>query len=411
MKLNLLAAARKLGPAAAAEGIGGNAMASSANQRSASDPLILCWAIAAIFFILLLVRINVPSVRYFDEQFYIPAAARLLLGIDVINREHPMLGKELMALALALFGNQPFGWRIGSIVAGTLGLFAAMRALWWHTKSRQATVLFGLLLGSNGLLFAMSRLAMLDVYMFGFACWAVMLFTQRNFAASGLVFGLALACKWSVLPVLAIFGAISLKQERSARPFIWFGCIPLLVYFVTFLPGMFVRHDPIEFRELVSMQWDMGQFMAQQIRPHPYQSVWWQWALNTRPIWLIHTELEGVYRLAMIAGNPLSSLAILPAVAIAVVRRSSLPALLYLTCLLFWSLPGKPVQYYYYYLPAGAFGLAVLAIELAGKRIAWPFVLATLALFAWLYPALTASAFERDQAVQYTRLPGWEFRD
>jgi dolichyl-phosphate-mannose-protein mannosyltransferase len=386
-------------------------MKSTTNQDSSSDPLIICWAITVIFFILLLVRIDIPPFRYFDEQFYIPAAARLLLGIDIINREHPMLAKELMALALALFGNQPFGWRVGSIVAGSLGLFAAMRALWWHTQSRQATVLFGLLLSSNGLLFAMSRLAMLDVYMFGFACWAVMLFTQRNFAASGLVFGLALACKWSVLPVLAIFGATSLMREKSVRPFVWFGVLPLLVYFATFLPGMFVRDNPIRISELLPMQWDMAQFMAHQIRPHPYQSTWWQWALNARPIWLFHAELEGVYRIAVIAGNPLSSLAILPAVAIALLRRNSILAFLYLACLLFWALPGKPVQYYYYYLPAGTFGLAVLATELAGRRIAWPFILITLAIFAWLFPALTGSAFERNQTTQYTRFPGWEFRD
>lgn len=380
-------------------------------KRDLHDPLLASWVITAAFFVLALNRIDVPAERYFDEQFYIPAAARLLLGIDVINREHPMLAKELMALAMALFGNQPFAWRIGSVVAGSLGLFCAMRALWWHSNSRQATLLFGMLLATHGLLLTMSRLAMLDAYMFAFAAWAVMLFAQRNFALSGVAFGLALACKWSVLPVIAVFAATSLFRDRSWRPFAWFAALPLAVYFATFIPGMLVRNEPLTAAGLVPLQFEMVQFLAQPMRPHPYASAWWQWVLNLRPMWLMHNDIDGAYRLAVMGGNPLSSLAIIPAVALGLWQRRSFPAAVFLVCLSFWALSGKPVQYYYHYLLASSFGLAALALELRARRLALPVIATVCALFVWLYPAMTGAAFERGEARQYTRLPGWEFRD
>lgn len=382
------------------------------------DPLAWCWAITLGFFLLALVRIDIPLDRYFDEQFYIPAAARLVLGIDVINREHPMLAKSLMSGALALFGNQPFGWRIGSLVSGSLGLFCAMRALWWYAGDRRATIMFGVLLATHGLLFALSRIAMLDAYMFGFAAWAVMLFAQRSFAASGAAFGLALACKWSVVPVLACFGCLALYRNRTWRPFVWFGAIPLLVYFATFLPGFLVRNDPLTIGQLVPLQWEMAQFLARPAPVHPYASAWWQWVLNTMPIWLVHNEIDGAYRLIVMGGNPVSSLAIGPAVAVALWRggvwrggSARGPAVLFLVCLAFWMGSGKPVQYYYHYLFASTFGLAAIALLLAGRRLGLALAIMTLAAFAWLYPAMTGAPSERGRDGWYTALPGWQFRE
>jgi dolichyl-phosphate-mannose-protein mannosyltransferase len=375
------------------------------------DPLVSSWVLAAAFFVLALIRIEIPTDRYFDEQFYIPAAARLLLGFDLVNREHPMLAKELMALSLAIFGNQPFGWRIGSVVAGSLGLFAAMRAMWWYSANRQTTLIFGVLLATHGLLLSLARMAMLDAYMFAFAAWAVMLFAQRSFAASGAVFGLALACKWSVLPVIGIFGLIALLNDRSWRPILWFAMLPLLVYFLTFLPGFFVEHDPLTLVGLLPLQWEMAQYLAKPMRFHPYGSAWWHWVLNLRPMWLFHNEIDGAYRLAIMGGNPLSNLAIVPAVAYGLWRRARLPALAYLVCLGFWMASGKPVQYYYHYLLASTFGLAAVALVIVGRRWALPFVVVVCGLFVWLYPAMTGAAFKYADAGQFNRLPGWQFRD
>ncbi|MEI9928571.1 MAG: hypothetical protein WDN44_13830 [Sphingomonas sp.] len=42
-----------------------------------------------------------------------PAAQTLLSLGGPRNTEHPLVGKELIALGIALFGDNPFGWRLG----------------------------------------------------------------------------------------------------------------------------------------------------------------------------------------------------------------------------------------------------------------------------------------------------------
>jgi dolichyl-phosphate-mannose--protein O-mannosyl transferase len=94
------------------------------------DPLVWCWAIAAGFLLLTLHRLTIPSKPFFDEIHYLPAARALLTLDKPVNREHPLVAKELMAGFIALFGDRPFGWRIGSALAGAAALMAAMRGLW-----------------------------------------------------------------------------------------------------------------------------------------------------------------------------------------------------------------------------------------------------------------------------------------
>lgn len=371
------------------------------------DPLVLSWLVTAAFFALAMVQIEIPSFWRFDEVHYVPAAARLWLGIDVINREHPMLGKELIAVGLGLFGNQPLGWRIASLIAGSLGLFCATRALWWHSGSARASILFGVLLATQGLVLSLARLATLDIFVFAFTAWAMLLFTRQKWSASGAAFGLALACKWSVVPVLALSAIIRLHRAFSWRTVLQFGILPLGVYFLTYLPGMFVGSDPLRPGQLILMQWEMAENLASPGHFNASASHWWQWVLNYRPLWLLHREADGAYRLLLIAGNPISTLAIPIAVALELVRSRQGPALFYVALLAFWALSGQAIQFYHHYLLAAAFGLAALSLQLSRRRFMPIFVAATLLAAAWLYPAWTAAPVQAGAETRYTWVPGW----
>jgi len=76
------------------------------------DPLGWSAAIALAFLALCLVRLTVPGKPYFDEVHYLPAARALLELSHLANPEHPPLGKALIALGIAVFGDGPLGWRI-----------------------------------------------------------------------------------------------------------------------------------------------------------------------------------------------------------------------------------------------------------------------------------------------------------
>ena len=86
------------------------------------DPLLACIGLTLAFFLLCLWRLWLPSAAYFDEIHYLPAARDLLTGSAYRNPEHPPLAKEIIAAGIALFGDNAWGWRIFSAMAGALAL-------------------------------------------------------------------------------------------------------------------------------------------------------------------------------------------------------------------------------------------------------------------------------------------------
>src|SRR6188474_1696483 len=127
--------------------------AATTPRHRSNDPIAWTALTALVFLGLCFVRLTVPSTPFFDEIHYLPAARAILALSHPANPEHPPLGKELLALGIALFGDRPLGWRIMPVLFGTLGLFAAMRALWLASGSRFATLAFGVLLATSPHLF------------------------------------------------------------------------------------------------------------------------------------------------------------------------------------------------------------------------------------------------------------------
>jgi dolichyl-phosphate-mannose--protein O-mannosyl transferase len=431
-------------------------MSARSDPAAASrDPLLWCWAIAAGFLALALHRLAIPSKPYFDEIHYLPAARNLLALSEAKNTEHPMLGKEAIALALGVVGDTPFGWRIGSALATAVALFAAMRGVWWASLSRYATLAAGLLLASNFMLLVIARIAMLDPYMLAFtmlALWFIVRavrrpeHARRDLALGGLALGLALASKWAAAPVAALPGlafaasrAWALRQTpgrwltaREAPPIpgvslleaaLWLGVLPALAYLATFAPMPFFAQRAVPFADLLHFQGRMWALQESVVKPHPYQSQWWQWVLDLRPIWFLYEPVDGAQRGVLMVGNPLTMWLGLPALLACAVwgwRRRD-PAMLgtfalYLASLGMWIVAPKPVQFYYHYLLPGIFLAIALALVLAalarrGGRWRWPLwltVAGALGLFAWFYPILSSARLPaKDSFATYTWLDSW----
>jgi dolichyl-phosphate-mannose--protein O-mannosyl transferase len=140
-------------------------------------------------------------------------------------------------------------------------------------------------------------------------------------------------------------------------------------------------------------------------KPHPYRSVWYQWASNWRAIWYLYKEVEGAQRGIVLIGNPFTMLAGLVALVWGVIealRRRRLDLLafvtLYLVTLLFWATSGKPVQFLYHYLLPSTFLMAILALALdeAGRqpnrwRLLLPIGIGlSVLMFAVFYPIISA---------------------
>jgi len=427
-------------------------------QDHGNGPLVWCWGITLAFLALALNRLTIPSQPYFDEVHYLPAARAILALSQPLNTEHPLLGKELIALGIALLGDSPLGWRLPATLATTAGLFAAMRSVWWTTRSAPATLLAGALLATNFTLLVTARIAMLDAFMLGFAAVALWLcaravarpaHARRDLALAGVALGASLASKWTGATVLmlpglgfAIARLAALRGSparwltaRDAAPIpgislleaaLWLGALPLAVYFASFAPALLYDIGAIPPSDLFALQFRMASLQSSVVQAHPYQSQWWQWAANLRPIWYLYEQADGAQRGVLLLGNPLTMLAGLPALVLCAwwgvkgciapgMRAAMLGCVIgYAASLGLWLFAAKPIQFYYHYLLPGmvlSIALALVLAQLweAGRR--WP-ALATLAgalsLFAWFYPILTAAALAGEQSfLDYAWLGTW----
>ncbi len=63
--------------------------------------------------------INQPNTPIFDEQHYVNDAKKILSENTTARTEHPPLGKLIITGGIAIFGDNPIGWRFFSIVFGT----------------------------------------------------------------------------------------------------------------------------------------------------------------------------------------------------------------------------------------------------------------------------------------------------
>lgn len=431
--------------------------AASAHPR---DPLAWVAAITAAFALLAGWRLAIPSIPVFDEVHYIPAARELLSLFnggfgDYLNPEHPMLGKQLIALGMAMFGDSPLGWRIMPLAFGTLALFASMRALWHASEDRFACIAFGVLLATGFHLFIQSRIAMLDVFMAAFLAVAAWQFAgairqpetgRWRLALTGIALGCAMAAKWNAVPLAMLPGLVFFAARISAgrrrlflsrrgapvpgmtlvEAFVWLGIVPLVIYALTFVPGYWLgdtlRPSPLAQHGLIGLHREILGLQQQVLTPHTYQSNWQQWVLNTRGIWYLYEVVDGAQRGVLLIGNPLTMLLGLPALAwclvIGVWRGdwARLGVVIgYAAALGLWLIAPKPVQFYYHYFVPGFFLLGALALALSdlrragwGKWLAWGTLAASTGLFALFYKVLSAAPLEGAMSfAKWAWLMGW----
>lgn len=417
------------------------------------DPLIWCGLITLAFLGLISHRLGIPSQIYFDEVHYVPAA-RKLLNWEMVNPEHPMLGKEIIAAAIGTLGDQPLYWRIPSALFGTLGLFAFGRFMWHASQRRFATIAAMLLLATSFAWFIQSRIAMLDMFMASLCVcglWQVAVALRQparrarwHLAAAGLLFGLSLGTKWSVAPAIALPGLTFLAlrfrdhgrrflAESGTRPLpgislwetgIWLGLLPLAVYWATYLPGFLMPKNPIDPLKPLAWHRYMIQLQDSVTKLHTYRSIWPDWVVNWRSVWYLYQNVDGAQRGIVLIGNPFSMWAGLPALLWCLWaglwrRRNDALAFgaLYLALLSLWVVTDKPIQFYYHYLMPGTILMGCLALALdevwnMGGRwrgVATSAVTVALCMFVYFYPIISAGILHNGKPSfeEWMWLAGW----
>ena len=315
------------------------------------------------------VSLGRPLELVFDEIFYARDACWYVAGSEAIcnigglvSRAHPPLGKWLIGAGIAVFGYDPFGWRVAVAAAGTASVplvyllgwrllrgFRAGRAL--TTGSAVAAALFA----TDLLAIVQSRVAMLDAFITLFVIGAVLaIVIDRDHVPpdedrrpwwwwptlgrpwrllAGACLGAAAAVKWSgayvapaVIGLVVIWAILERRRafpdagwgawiagavRREAIPtVVLLGVVPVLVYVASYtgrMPGT-----------LLALPWDPGSvwsgiwqhqramldFHTELGGDHPYQSPPWSWPLLRRPVAYWFSDQGGTYREIMALGNP-----------------------------------------------------------------------------------------------------------
>ncbi|MFI6865762.1 dolichyl-phosphate-mannose--protein mannosyltransferase [Nocardia sp. NPDC050406] len=179
----------------------------------------------------------------FDEKYYAVQAWEMLSnGTGVEDNPaypvvvHPPLGKWLIALGEAIFGNTPMGWRFSAAVAGTVLVLLVIRIVRRMARSTMIGAIAGLLMIVEGVTFVSSRIGMLDIFLAvlvtgAFGClivdrdemWTRMAHPDVVYGVrwwrfgAGVLLGMACATKWSGAYFVLAFGALSLVFDASAR--------------------------------------------------------------------------------------------------------------------------------------------------------------------------------------------------
>jgi dolichyl-phosphate-mannose-protein mannosyltransferase len=383
----------------------------------------------------LLVGVTTPDKFYFDEVHYVPAARQMLEPASsepLLNPMHPPLAKQLIALSIKGFGDVPLGWRYPAVLFGSLAIVAMYLCGLALFAAQGPAVACALLAFFNQMVFVQSRIAMLDIFALAFGLFAVASFMhgfrkprpQVWFGLTGLACGLAIACKWSGLFVLAtcivIVAVIRLMQgwrtqfgDANAgdwyRPDLWpdfrsthfaacFLLVPAVVYFATFVPLYgWSLYDILEAQRRI-----FGDNTTTAIAGHTYMSSWPSWPALVRPVWYLFDKIDDDRIAAIVLlGNPLVLWPALAALAVClrdwiVVRRVDAFLILsfYLGPWLAWAVLPRTLGFLYYYLPSAT--LASLALVYLLRRgnsprwLLWVFVAVAFAGFAAMLPISAA---------------------
>jgi dolichyl-phosphate-mannose-protein mannosyltransferase len=415
-------------------------------------------------------------------------------GVDPVFVVHPPVGKWLIAEGIAVFGDHSFGWRFSSAVAGTLLVattyFIALRLF----RRRGVAALTAFLLSIEGLALTMSRIAMLDVFLALFVAvgvWALLIDRDLRWSLvsgagpsahgghdgpdndadddagpaddtgapgappavprmprtyvwlAGLMFGLALATKWSALLAIGAAGLYLLASELAWRraltgsPWRGFGrlvglgiaaliVVPAAVYVASYAawfanfehtrPGVAACAQQVACdvgpREIaggwIDEQRDIFRFHRDLEVTHDYRAPAILWPLTKRPVVYYYescldtepgTSCEvppGTLEEIIGLGNPAiwwTALALYPLLFYAAIRRrdrvAATVAVFLLGQFLPWLGPGRPL-FFFYALPLVPFVVLTLgwgATHLLGRQgVRWvPIATAGVALAAFVF--------------------------
>ena len=264
------------------------------------------YLIAGLGFLLRVINLATPKGLVFDEVYYVDAARDFLaFGVEVSEGEsefvvHPPLGKWFIAIGIRLFGDNEFGWRFATAVAGTIAIILIGLIAQRLFRSQFLTLLATFLAAVDGLALVHSRTSLLDNFLTMLILAATYFFIRKNYVVTAIFLGLALGTKWSALYFIAVFGAVALYRafthhtgrnliRPSIERILTFGLLPIAIYLVTWTGwilsdrGWGREAGSHALSSLIKYHEQMLSFHTGLSEKHSYEAHPWTWLIQSRP--------------------------------------------------------------------------------------------------------------------------------
>ena len=393
-------------------------------------------------------KLGFPAERILDEIYFPVMARKFLDGIYQFDL-HPPLGKFIIAVGIALFGDTPIGWRVMPLLFGVAMIPLGAALGWYLFRQRVAALLLATFIAGETFLIVYSRTGIMDGILL-FLTLATLLAALRverppQVIWVAVLLGLTIGVKWAVFMVVVPVGYV-LWRKGFIRHFLAGLWVSAVVYVVIVYVGALVAATTIPNPrgspwwsypwEAWQLTWAWHLEAAKKITaatPNPWGSPWWSWPLMLRTIRLspLLTTAEGDLQVIVAIGNPVlwygSTLAVVAGIVEAARRLVArkpiaddplVPILLgYVSLLLPW-IPGTRIPYIYNYLPSYAFALMALVYWLVrfwgrGSWGPWVVVAFTaLALASTLYfvPLAAGLPISNDFLQQHIWLDSWYYQ-
>lgn len=280
---------------------------------------------------------------YFDEIYHGRTAYEFLHGLTSYENTHPPMGKILISLGVAVFGMNPFGWRIAGAVLGILmvpNVYLFAKRL---SERILPAALACLLFAFDFMHFTQTRLATIDVFITFFVILMYYFMYQyyntsfydtalrKTFlplGACGVCMGLGVAVKWTGVyagcGLAVIFFSVLYRRYREylyakADPsgrtgninhrdilarfypclkrtilfcLVFFVVIPILIYLLSYLPFRDYSGRGLLARALYNQK-TMYSYHSSLDATHAFSSPWYEWPVMTRPIWYYSRIVTG----------------------------------------------------------------------------------------------------------------------
>lgn len=403
---------------------------------------------------------------YFDEVYFPQTAYDQLHGNSLYEVTHPPFGKTLISIGIQLFGMTPFGWRFMGTLFGVL-LVPLMYLFGMKIfKNRKFAFVTAFLIMFDFMRFAQTRLATIDSYATFFVlCMYYFMFdyfiekTKKNETKSdlktslkplllcGIMFGIGAATKWSCIYAAVglaflfflakFYEYLNVKNEKEelkkwfkkdfmptcAWCVLFFVIIPIIIYSLTYIPYKQSHPGESLFEIITTNIRFMFKFHSGLVDTHPFESAWWTWPINLRPLlaFIGYDFSNNTCSTIASFGNPAvwitSTIAIIVSIIFTIKdkdRRGLFLLVAYIFQVMPWILITRSSFIYAYFIPLPyAIMSIVYCIQKISKNrkidniLLIVYLLVVLALFIAFFPAISGMWVDRDYLISLEWLPTW----